>query len=169
MDPLPFWGILVYQHNLREETMGKLEALVKLEILRLAKREIRRSTGPLQHEVRVLKGNLSQVRKSVIALERIAAQALKQTQKEKPLLEASPEEVKASRLSPRLIQTLRKHLGISQKELATLVGVTTGAVTQWEAGQFKPANAKKAILVGLRKLGRRDVKELLEKMGTGKA
>jgi DNA-binding transcriptional regulator YiaG len=149
--------------------MGKLEALVKSEILRLAKREIRRSTVSLQHDVRALKGTLSQVRNSLIALERIAAQAQKQTQKEKPLLEASPEEVKASRLSPRLIRTLRKHLDISQKELATLAGVTAGAVTQWEAGQFKPSNAKKAILVGLRKLGRRDVRELLEKMGTGKA
>jgi len=146
--------------------MGKLEALVKAEILRLARGEIRGATRPLQHDVRVLKGSLSRVRKSVIALERIAAQAEKQIQKEKPQLQASPEEVKASRLSPRLIQTLRKHLGISQKELANLVGVTVGAVTQWESGNFRPTDAKKAILVGLRKLGRREVRELIEKMGT---
>ena len=146
--------------------MGKLEVLVKAEILRLAKKEIRGATRPLRHDVRVLKATLSQVRKSVIALERIAAQAQKQIQKEKPQLQASPEEVKASRLSPRLIQTLRKHLGISQKELGTLAGVTAGAVAQWESGNFKPKGEKKAVLVGLRKLGRREVRELLEKMGT---
>ena len=136
---------------------------VKSEITRLALREVRKATNPLRHDVRVLKGTLSQIRKSVIALERLAAQAEKRIQKEKPQLQASPEEVKASRLSPRLIKTLRKHLGISQKELATLAGVTSGAVAQWESGHFKPMETKKAILVGLRKLGRREVKELLDK------
>jgi DNA-binding transcriptional regulator YiaG len=145
--------------------MAKLEALIKSEIVRLAKREIRRTTTPLQHDVRVLKGTLSPIRKSVVALERLAVQV----QKGKPQLQASPEEVKGSRLSPRLIQTLRKHLGISQKELATLAGVTAGAVAQWESGNFRPTHSKKAILVGLRKLGRREVKELLKQAGTGKA
>ena len=43
------------------------------------------------------------------------------------ILEAAPEEVKISRFSPRLIRSLRKHLGITQKELAILAGVTVGA------------------------------------------
>ena len=142
--------------------MAKLEALIKSEIVRFAKREVRKTIVPLRHNVRALKATLSQVRKSLIALERQAALAQKQIQKGGPQLQVSPGELKGSRLSPRLIQTLRKHLGISQKELAALAGVTTGAVHQWEAGNFRPTEAKKATLVGLRKLGRREVNELLK-------
>jgi DNA-binding transcriptional regulator YiaG len=53
-------------------------------------------------------------------------------------------------------------LGISQKELAILAGVTVGAAHLWEKGKFKPKDEKKAVMVALRKLGRRDVKKLLE-------
>ena len=77
-------------------------------------------------------------------------------------MEASPEEVKASRFSPHLIGSLRKQLGISQKELAILVGVSIGAAHQWETGKFKPKEEKKRVLVALRKLGRREVRRLLE-------
>jgi DNA-binding transcriptional regulator YiaG len=81
-------------------------------------------------------------------------------------LEATPEEVKKSRFSPRLIQSLRKHLGITQKELAILAGVTVGAAHLWEKGKFEPKDEKKRVMVALRKLGRRDVRKLLEKKAT---
>jgi transcriptional regulator with XRE-family HTH domain len=67
-----------------------------------------------------------------------------------------------------LIRSLRKHLGITQKELAILTGVTVGAAHLWESGQFKPSMKKKAVMVALRKLGRREVKKLLEGKGTQK-
>jgi len=53
-------------------------------------------------------------------------------------------------------------LGITQKELAILTGVTVGAAHLWESGQFKPSMKKKAVMVALRKLGRREVRNLLE-------
>jgi len=78
-------------------------------------------------------------------------------------LGATPEEVKVSRFSPRLIQSLRRHLGITQKELAVLSGVTTGAVQQWESGKFKPKQEKKGAFVALRKMGPRKVRKLLKR------
>ena len=146
--------------------MGKLEGIIKSEILRLAKREIRKISVPLGKDVRLLKSTVSQLRKTVVGLERFAAQQESQLRKEKVLLEAPPEEVKVSRFSPRLIQSLRKHLGITQKELAILAEVTVGAIHQWESGIFVPRAQKKSVLVALRKLGRREVRRLLEEKGT---
>jgi len=146
--------------------MGKLEGIIKSEIVRLAKREIRKLSVPLAKDVRLLKNTVSQLRKTVSALERFAARRESELKKEKVLLEATPEEVKISRFSPRLIRSLRKHLDISQKELAILAGVTVGAIHQWESGIFVPRTQKKSVLVALRKLGRREVRELLEKKGT---
>ena len=143
--------------------MGKLEVTIKSEIVRLAKREMRKTSVPLGRDVRLLKSTVSQLRKTVLALERLAAQQQKELKKRKIPLEATPEEVKKSRFSPRLIRSLRKHLGISQKELAILSGVTVGAVHMWESGKFRPKDEKKALIVGLRQLHRRDVKKLLKR------
>ncbi len=142
--------------------MGKVESIIKSEIVRLAKREIRKITVPLGRDVRSLKATVSQLRKAVLTLQRITASHQKEMEKGKMPLEATPEEVKESRFSPRLIRSLRKHLNITQKELAILAGVTMGAIHQWEAGQFNPGMKKKAVMVALRKLGRREVRKLLE-------
>ena len=142
--------------------MGKVESIIKSEIIRLAKGEMRKISIPLGRDVRLMKNTVSQVRKSVLALERFAAHQQKELSKREIRLEATPEEVKKSRLSPRLIKNLRKHLGITQKELAILTGVTVGAAHQWEIGKFNPKPEKKAALVALRKLGRGDVKKLVK-------
>jgi len=146
--------------------MGRLEATIKSEIVRLAKREIRKTSVPLGRDVRLLKSTVSQLRKAVLLLERLAAQQQKELKKRKVPLEATPEEVKKSRFSPRLVRSLRKKLGISQKELAVLSGVTVGAAHLWEKGKFKPKGEKKAVMVALRKLGHREVRKLLEQRST---
>jgi DNA-binding transcriptional regulator YiaG len=142
--------------------MGKMESIIKSEVQRWTKREIHKTSAPLSKDIRLLKKKVSQLQKIVLRLERSTAHWQKVSKiREKPL-EASMEEVKASRFSPQLIQSLRKQLGISQKELAILVGVSVGAAHLWEAGKFKPKDEKKRVLVALRKLGRREVRRLLE-------
>ena len=111
--------------------MGKLEGMIKFEIVRLAKREMKKFSVPLSRDVWSLKGTVSQLRKAVLALQRITANQQKELEKGKMVLEAPPEEVKESRFSPRLIRSLRRHLGITHKELAILTGVTVGAEHLW--------------------------------------
>jgi DNA-binding transcriptional regulator YiaG len=141
--------------------MGKLEGTIKEEIIRLAKREMRMKFVPLRRDVRSLKITASQLRKSVLGLQRFVSQQERQMGP-KPVSEVTPEDMKKARISPRLIKSLRKHLRVSQRELAKLAGVTVGAVFQWEKGKFEPKDDKKKILVGLRKLGRQEARKLLE-------
>ncbi len=148
--------------------MAKFETVIKSEMVRLAKREVRKIAVPVSRDVRSLKSAVSQLRKSVLTLQRIAASQEKELGKTRKPLEAAPEEVKIARFSPRLIQSLRKHLRMTQKDLAVLTGVSVGAVHQWEGGQFKPSMKKKAAIVALRKLGRREVKKLLEEKAAQK-
>ena len=53
--------------------MGKLEGIIKSEIVRLAKREMRKISVPLGRDVRLLKSTVSKLRKTVLALERFTA------------------------------------------------------------------------------------------------
>jgi len=142
--------------------MGKVEGIIKSEIMRLAKREVRKTSVPLGRDVRTLKAVVSQLRKTVSGLERFAALQQKEMEKGGVPLKATPDEVKMSRFSPRLIRSLRERLGLTQKEMATLAGVTIGAVYQWESGKFEPRGEKKGVLVALRKLGKREARKLLE-------
>jgi DNA-binding transcriptional regulator YiaG len=145
--------------------MGILGTAIKSEMIRLAGREMRKAFFPLRRDVRLLKGMIPEIRRAVLTLQRFVAQQEKDLGKRKIPLKASPEEVKKSRFSPRLLRSLRKHLGITQKELAVLTGVTVGAAHQWEIGKFRPKDDKKAVLAGLRKLNRREVRKLLEERG----
>jgi DNA-binding transcriptional regulator YiaG len=145
--------------------MGKIESSIKSEIRRLAKREIRATFVPLHKEVRAMRLRVSSLSRGILSLNRMAKEL--HLEEAKPKLEATPEEVKASRLTPDRIRGLRKKLGISMRELGILVGASLGAVLSWEKGKFKPRGDKKAALVALRKLRKREVRKLLaEKAGT---
>jgi DNA-binding transcriptional regulator YiaG len=109
---------------------------------------------------------LSNLSKNFASLDRLTREQIRQQESKKSKLEASTEEVKASRFTSARIRNLRKRLGLSQRELAFLTGVTVGAVGLWEKGKFRPNVSKKAVLVALRKLSKRDVRKILaEKSG----
>jgi DNA-binding transcriptional regulator YiaG len=148
--------------------MGKVGSIIQSEIIRLANREVRKVSVPLSKDVRLLKNTISQLRKSVLSLERFAAHQQNELSRREIQLEAPMEEIKQSRFSPRLLQSLRKRLGITQKELAILAGVSIGAAHLWETGKFRPKDNKMGVLVALRKLNRREVRDLLNQKIAGK-
>jgi len=141
--------------------MGKMEQTLKSEITRLAKKQVRATCLPLARNVRRLKRTVSALRKTVAVLAKLGADWQAQHTVERAKLAAAPEEVKASRISPRLVKKLRARLGITQGELATLVGVSHSAVCSWEYGKAKPEGHNREGLVALRKLGRREVRGIL--------
>ena len=141
--------------------MGKMEQTLKSEITRLAKKQVRATCLPLARDVRRLKRTVSALCKTVAVLARLGTEMQAQQVAERAKMAAAPEEVKASRISPLLIKKLRARLGITQSELATLVGVSTSAVGSWEYGKAKPEGRNREGLVALRKLGKREVRGIL--------
>lgn len=148
--------------------MGKVEEALRAEISRLVRRELSAVVAPLSKEVRLLKREVAQLGKAAARPAarpepvRVALRGRKA--KAAPPQAAAPETEKA-RLSPRLIQSLRNRLGLTQAQLGALTGVTPGAVTQWEKGVISPRGEKRAALIALRRVGRRDVKRMLEERG----
>jgi DNA-binding transcriptional regulator YiaG len=142
--------------------MGKMEKMLKSEITRLAKKQSRATCLPLARDVRGLKRTVSALRKTVAVLAKLGAELQAQRTTERANLAAAPEEVKAARLSPLLIKKLRARLGITQGELATLLGVSTSAVCSWEYGRAKPEDRNREAMVALRKLGKREVAGILD-------
>jgi DNA-binding transcriptional regulator YiaG len=141
--------------------VAKIEVAIKDAILRGAKRQIRIVSLPVRREVRRLRRVVGQLRRDVASLRDAAAEWQRVARATPWRPEIAEDEVKASRLSPRLVRTLRARLGLTQAALSRLVGVSPAAVVQWERGRAAPAGANRRALIALRKLGRRDVRRLL--------
>jgi DNA-binding transcriptional regulator YiaG len=146
--------------------LGKLESTIKSEIQRLAKREIRSTFVPLRKEVRTIRLKVSGLSKGILSLNRMAKEL--RLEEVKPKLEATPEEVKTSRLTPARIRGLRKKLGISMRELGVLTGSSLSSILSWEKGKFRPRGDKKAALVALRKFRKREVKKMIAEKAESK-
>jgi DNA-binding transcriptional regulator YiaG len=141
--------------------MPKIEQILKSEITRLAKKQIRAACGPLAQEVRELKRRVSQLGKAVAGLDKLKAKVEAESVSEDLKLEVPEEELKAARLSPLLIKKLRARVGVSQAQLASLIGVSGPAVAHWEQGVSRPQGQNRAALVALRGIGKRQVKRML--------
>jgi DNA-binding transcriptional regulator YiaG len=142
--------------------MGKVESTIKSEILRLAKKEVNTFFRPLVKEMRTTKIKLSKLMKDINTIGRWAKEKMQQDEEMKLKLEPGSPEVKTARLNPARIRKLRHKLDLSQKELGLLTGASLGTVAQWEKGKFAPKKDKKASLIALRKLGKREVKKILQ-------
>src|SRR5712692_10161296 len=116
---------------------------------------------PLRREVVRLRRKMVELQATLTTLRR-SANGWKRFMEASPAIpHVSEEEAKAARLSPRLIASLRRRLGLSQVALARAVGVSAPAVAHWEAGASTPTGQNRMNLVALRKVGKREVKELL--------
>ena len=141
--------------------MGRIETALKEEIGRIAKKQTRQMLEKHVGDIRRLKKRVAELQAEVDGLKAAGAKAAAKAKVAAAARSAGDDTQSRVRLSPGLIKKLRKRLNISQPNLALLVDVTPAAVGFWETGKSNPRPDKKAKLVALRSLGRRDVKRLL--------
>ena len=141
--------------------MGKFEDAVRAEVLRLVRRELRQQLVPLAKAVRELRRTLSQTQKELAQLGKRVPKP-EEAAPVSPTLDATEEEIAKFRMSADTIRVLRRRLGITQVELATLAGVTRRAVKLWERGATtRPRGKTRSAIVALRKLSREQAVRLL--------
>jgi DNA-binding transcriptional regulator YiaG len=149
--------------------MGKLEATLKSEIMRLARREVRPVLGPLVAQVRALSRQVRALTADTQRLTRATRKLETERSAKVAQLKVPDTELATSRMSAGLIKKLRGRHGITQQQLALLVGVSAAAVQSWEQGIARPTGDNRVALVALRKLPPADVTKLMEQKGIAKA
>jgi DNA-binding transcriptional regulator YiaG len=145
----------------RRRSLAKLETVIKEAIARGARRQVRAVVTPLRREVVRLRKRVTHLHATVTTLRRNAVGWKRLMEAAPTIPQVSEADAKAARLSPRLIASLRKRLGLSQVALARLVGVSAPAVANWVTGDSMPTGQNRVNLVALRRVGKREVKELL--------
>ncbi|NLX59556.1 MAG: helix-turn-helix transcriptional regulator [Phycisphaerae bacterium] len=141
--------------------MGRLEATLKAEISRLARKEVRAMIAKPAEEVRRLRQRVASLERDLRSAKAARAEERAKAKVRTAVQAVASNETPTVRMSPTLIRSLRNRLGISQADLAKLVGVSTVAVGNWESGKSKPRPESKARVAALRGLGRREIKRLL--------
>ncbi len=133
--------------------MPNLAHVLKDEIRRLARREIKAELGPARkasaqyrRDIAALKRQLRDQARQIAALERADKKARK----------ADPETSRVVRFSPKWLQAHRERLELSAADYGALVGVSSQTIYNWEQAKTRPQPQQLQAWSVVRKLGKRD-------------
>ena len=117
--------------------MSDVAAVLREEIARLARKEVKQQVGPLRKTITEQRRTIAELRRQVAALAR--SQAFLQQQERQRLAEA-PEASAAEgvRFSARGVKADRKRVGLSAEDYGLLVGVSAQTIYNWESAKSKP-------------------------------
>ena len=143
--------------------MPNIGVVLKEEIQRLARKEVRAAVTPLKKRVGELSRAGVALKRTVPQLERIVAR-LEAEAKARQLegVQKGAKDTEGTRLGPRSIAAQRKRLKLSRKDFGQLVGVTANSIYLWETGEVSPKQKSRAAIIGLRGMGVKEAKRLLE-------
>jgi DNA-binding transcriptional regulator YiaG len=123
------------RHN---RPMTNIASVLKDEITRLARKEMRGNTESLKKTVATYRSEIAALKRRVEALEREAKKTAKVVSKVMP----EPLEGNTShRFSAKGFATHRQRLGLSAADYGRLLGVSGLSVYKWEGGQVRPLRA----------------------------
>jgi DNA-binding transcriptional regulator YiaG len=145
--------------------MPNIAAVLKEEICRLAKREIKANTSSTKGAVAQFRRDIAKMKRELVAQRKEIAFLKAQEQKRLGQPQAKGEdELDGVRFSARSVKAQRTRLKLSAKDYGKLVGVSGLTIYSWESGKSRPRKAQFAGLVAVRGLGRREAMKKLEAM-----
>jgi DNA-binding transcriptional regulator YiaG len=137
--------------------MPNLAALLKSEISRLAKKEVRKEVLPLRKVAAGYRREIAQLKRTLASLQRTT----KQLAKPRSSSVVSVRAERSVRFVAKGLVSLRKRLGISADQMARLLGVSMQSVYNWERKKATPRKEQVAAIVALRGIGKKEAHQRL--------
>lgn len=144
--------------------MSSLINSLKSEIARVARKELKDELLALRKATTTHRSEIAALKREVKSL----ASALKTTTKASRAankIAAATDEPAATpgiRFSAERLAALRAKLGVTQAQMAALLGVSYLSVHKWEAGAAKPRAAQLQKIASVMKMGKREVQKTLQ-------
>lgn len=148
--------------------MPNIATVLKEEITRLARKELRQHTDPLRAQVLAQRKAISALKQEVDRLQRDLAKLANGTQKAAQAKTDPGPSGKQSRYSGALLRKLRERLGLSRDAFAPLIGASAQAVYNWEQTDTRPRQEFLDKIALIRGLDKAQVAALLEQHGAPK-
>lgn len=140
--------------------MAQFASLLKTEISRLARKEVRAEIETLKKASAQYRADIAALKRRLAEQQRLIARLGKGQQRAAAVKDES--QGAALRFRAGGFASLRKKLDLSAAEMGKLLGVSLQTVYHWEHGKAKPRAAQLARIAEVRKLGKRAVRERLE-------
>ena len=145
--------------------MANIASLLKEEIVRLARKEIRTETAGLKKASAQYRSEIAALKRRVVTLEQQLSRLGKTTTKPDEIKAESSTETKV-RFVAKGFKTLRQRLGLTAGEMGKLLGVSAQSIYSWEAGNSSPRKLQLAKIAMLRGMGKREVSAILEQLAS---
>ena len=142
--------------------MPNIATVLKAEITRLARKEVREEAAALKKAVGLHRTEIAGLKRRIAALEGLVRRSISvQRAQPGPVRSARSVEVlqpegAKSRFRSQGLATNRKRLGLSASDFGLLVGTTGQSIYAWEAGKTTPRPQALAAIVALRGVGKRE-------------
>lgn len=139
--------------------MPDIASVLKSEISRLARKEIRQEIDALKKDSAGYRHQIAALRKQVDQLER----QLKRTAKPAQTAEDDQGDTHLRFRAAGFAQH-RKRLGLSAREMGLLLDASPLSVYKWEQGSARPRAKHLAAIASVRKMGKREATKRLEEL-----
>jgi len=143
--------------------MPNIAAVIKEEISRIARKEIRSETtsfkkasSQYRRDIAELKRQVSNLQGRVTPLEK---QVLRNVSSQ--VTDADSEGV---RFTAKGLRSQRKRLGLSAADYGKLAGVTAQTIYNWESEVSSPRKQQLPVLASIRPMGKREARARLEQL-----
>lgn len=145
--------------------MPNIATVLKAEISRISRKEVRSTTEGTQRAVTMYRRQLAEMNRRILLLEREVRSLRKQTGKSKQAAQEA-EPATALRFRADGFKAHRERLGLSAKDLGTLLGVSALTVYKWESGKGRPRASYLPAIAQVRAMGKRKALKRLDELSS---
>jgi DNA-binding transcriptional regulator YiaG len=149
--------------------MPNLAKVLREEVQRLAKKQVKTGLTPLRRDNIRLKRTVADLRRQVETLNRTNRELVNKISTVVAAKQAERTAEQAPKLRPtsKSLSRLRQRLDLTQAEFGRLIGVTGQAVMHWEGkgARVRMRNANLVALAGIQSIGKREARRRLEAIG----
>ena len=142
--------------------MSNIASVLRDEIARVARKEIRRETAILKKASTTYRSEIAALKRRVHELERQFLRIGKGSGPAEAVASNDQANSQRTRFSARSMAAQRRRLGLSAAECGLLIGASAQSVYNWEERKARPRAQHLPAIFALRHLGRRQANEILE-------
>ena len=145
--------------------MPNIANLLKSEIARVARKEVRAETKGLKNSIAPYRAQIAELRRRTRELELQIRRLGRVTAK---VASAAPDEdagERSLRFSAKGLATQRKRLGLSAQAFGALIGASGQSIYKWEEGKTRPRAKHLPKIAALRGIGKREAAARLASLG----
>jgi DNA-binding XRE family transcriptional regulator len=143
--------------------MPNIASLLKTEIARVARKEVRGETVHLKKAVSAYRSEIAALKRRAQTLEKQLRSLGKRGARAEPAA-ADDDSSQAFRFSAKGLASHRKRLGLSAHDCGLLVGASGQSIYKWEDGKARPRAKNLPAIASLRTMGKKEAVAKLESL-----